>query len=123
MPSFRILSVSALTLLAAAQLVDCQTNTPTITWGPCSDFPPVPAPASALCAALSVPLDYTAQDWNKTLPLRLLKIQAKRTPVLGTIILNFGGPGVAGRTQLAAAGDDLQALTGGQHDLVTFDPR
>jgi pimeloyl-ACP methyl ester carboxylesterase len=40
----------------------------------------------------------------------------------GSVLLNFGGPGGAGITQLAFGGDDFMGLTNA-YDVVTFDPR
>lgn len=96
-------------------------NDSTIVWGPCSGIPV--SVDTVVCGHLPVPLDYTAPDSNQTLTLQLAKVPATKTPVLGTILLNFGGPGLTGREDLALIGDVLQDMSGGHHDLVVFDPR
>ncbi|KAB8279170.1 Alpha/Beta hydrolase protein [Aspergillus minisclerotigenes] len=91
-----------------------------IAWGNCEDEG-VTAPAQ--CGNLTVPLDYTEPDSGKTLQLQLLKVPAIREPKKGTILFNFGGPGLEARLSLFGDGDILQALTGGHYDLVAHDPR
>jgi len=119
-----LLPILGLTL-STTQITHCQThkNTSLLTWGPCSDIRGSRITTNTSCANLTVPLDYTAKESTKTLDLQILRVAAKKTPALGSIILNFGGPGVDGRTQLVQVGDYLQEITGGQHHLVTFDPR
>ena len=56
------------------------------------------------CGNLTVPLDYGESNSSKTLELRLLKIPATKQPADGTIIVNFGGPGVSGRLDMATTG-------------------
>ena len=47
------------------------------------------------CATLSVPLDYTKQTSGR-LDLQVFKVNATAEPVLGTVLINFGGPGGTG---------------------------
>lgn len=77
-----------------------------IAWGNCEDEG-VTAPAQ--CGNLTVPLDYTEPDSGKTLQLQLLKVPAIRGPKKGTILFNFGGPGLEARLSLFRDGDILQA--------------
>ncbi|KAM0438633.1 hypothetical protein ACHAPT_001386 [Fusarium lateritium] len=76
------------------------------------------------CGRLKVPLDYSDSDSTKEVALDLTKIEALKKPSKGTILVNFGGPGAPGREEF---GSDtaliMLGLTGGEHDLVTFDPR
>ncbi|KAK5652700.1 hypothetical protein OQA88_10294 [Cercophora sp. LCS_1] len=112
-------------LLPLASVVSSQyfKNTSKIAWGDCSDIPSRPGDLPFQCADLAVPLDYTAQNSNRTLNLQLLRVEATQKPSLGSILLNFGGPGSDGRSDLSVVGDMLQEISGGRHDLVTFDPR
>ncbi|OGM42313.1 proteinase [Aspergillus bombycis] len=91
-----------------------------ITWGACQEET-VTAPAQ--CGNLTVPLDYTQPESDKTLQLQLLKVPATREPKKGSILFNFGGPGLEARLTLFAQGEILQALTGGHYDLIAHDPR
>ncbi|GAB1192493.1 hypothetical protein APSETT444_001685 [Aspergillus pseudonomiae] len=91
-----------------------------IAWGRCQEDT-VTAPAQ--CGNLTVPLDYTKPESDKTLQLQLLKVPAIREPKKGSILFNFGGPGLEARLTLFAQGEVLQALTGGHYDLIAHDPR
>jgi hypothetical protein len=44
------------------------------------------------CAKLSVPLDYTVSN-SEPLALDLFRVPATEKPVLGSVLINFGGPG------------------------------
>ncbi|ORY71044.1 polyketide synthase 3 [Pseudomassariella vexata] len=44
-------------------------------------------------------------------------------PARGSILINFGGPGGDGQQNLAATAEFLQNMTGGFHDIISFDPR
>lgn len=59
-----------------------------IQWGDC-DFE---SPVSIQCGSLDVPRDYT-DDGAGTLELSLTRVAAVKEPSLGTILVNFGGPG------------------------------
>ena len=78
-----------------------------IKWGPCEDIANGSVPV--VCAEYHVPLDYTNPSSNETLRLQLVKAPAPQQPSLGTIQLNFGGPGSPGRQGLADTGLILHA--------------
>lgn len=90
-----------------------------ILWGSCTLNSSLPIE----CANFSVPLDYSSPNSTETLTLELLKVPAAKPPSKGSVLLNFGGPGLAAREDLAAIVEQLKAMTGGFHDLITFDPR
>ncbi len=76
----------------------------------------------AQCAIFQVPFDY--QDTGAgTLDLDLIKIQATREPVLGSILFNFGGPGAETNDGLAAGARSYMEIIGGQFNLIGFNPR
>ena len=52
------------------------------------------------CATLSVPRDYSDPEADETIDLKLARSQATKTPFMGTILFNPGGPGDAGRNAL-----------------------
>ncbi|KAE8150285.1 TAP-like protein-domain-containing protein [Aspergillus avenaceus] len=97
-----------------------QASAEKVAWGPCDlkDQPPLPVE----CGSLAVPLDYSDPGSDK-LDLQLLKVPALRTPKKGSILFNFGGPGVGVRDVLAERGELLHGLTGGYYDLIGEDPR
>ncbi|MGW1747444.1 alpha/beta fold hydrolase [Streptomyces sp. NPDC002092] len=88
-----------------------------LTWSGCKGDD---MPKDLQCAKVTVPLDY-ASPKSGTLDLALARYRAtgrKR----GSVLLNFGGPGAGGVSQLASGGEDFMRLTNG-YDVVTFDPR
>ncbi|KAK3046035.1 hypothetical protein LTR09_012448 [Extremus antarcticus] len=74
------------------------------------------------CANLSVPLDYT-DDASDELELSLFRVAATEEPVLGNVLINFGGPGGTGAENLPAWADKLRDIIGPQWNLVSWDPR
>ncbi|MFT3860307.1 alpha/beta fold hydrolase [Micropruina sp.] len=70
------------------------------------------------CAEILVPLDY-ANPGDQAITLALAKKPATKSPKLGTLFVNPGGPGASGRnlvTYFASAGLE-------QYDIVGWDPR
>lgn len=70
---------------------------------PGSPLPSIPVQ----CADLEVPLDYANHSSNDTLSLTLVKLPARKEPVLGSIIMNPGGPGGSGVNVAIGRADDL----------------
>ncbi|MEV6956379.1 alpha/beta hydrolase [Streptomyces sp. NPDC051183] len=90
-----------------------------IRWGEC---PEQPVPAGMRCGTVSVPLDHAAPA-KGTVKVALARLPAtgggKR---LGSLLLNYGGPGGPGISSLA--GDPgLFAELNKRYDLIAFDPR
>ncbi|WP_129311247.1 alpha/beta hydrolase [Streptomyces sp. L2] len=77
-------------------------------------------PKDLRCGKVTVPLDYTRPGAG-TLDLALARYRATGAS-RGSVVLNFGGPGGPGVSELAAAGKQFMDLTDG-YDVVTFDPR
>ncbi|KAJ3486264.1 hypothetical protein NLG97_g6651 [Lecanicillium saksenae] len=75
------------------------------------------------CAQYSVPLDYTNDKSNKTTQLNLIRVPAVKQPSLGSILLNYGGPGEEAIFTTAQSSLILSMFSGGRYDLVAFDPR
>ncbi|KAI5868113.1 alpha/beta-hydrolase [Durotheca rogersii] len=92
----------------------------TLSWSPCNGTE-VPGQVPAECSTLEVPLDYT--EPGETHVLDLVRVPAPIQPSKGSIILNFGGPGGTGRDVVVQLATVLQALSGRQYDLLSFDPR
>lgn len=78
------------------------------------------APKDLQCGKVTVPLDY-ARPGGGTLDLALARYRATGKS-RGSVLLNFGGPGGAGVSELASDGKEFMDLTNG-YDVVTFDPR
>ncbi|OIJ89912.1 alpha/beta hydrolase [Streptomyces sp. MUSC 14] len=87
------------------------------TWSPCTS---PDMPKDLQCTAVTVPLDY-ARPRSGTLDIALARYRATGASH-GSVLLNFGGPGGAGISELASDGREFMDLTNG-YDVVTFDPR
>jgi pimeloyl-ACP methyl ester carboxylesterase len=88
-----------------------------VAWGKCGG---VDMPDDLQCGKVTVPLDYTKPRGAK-LDLALARYRATG-PSRGSVVLNFGGPGSAGVSELAAGGKEFMDLTD-NYDVVSFDPR
>lgn len=75
----------------------------TITWYSCSQNSTIPY----TCGNLTVPLDYSDPNSNKTLDLSLVKVSATNQPSQGSILFNPGGPGETGTDFVVEIGDAL----------------
>ncbi|MEV0093834.1 alpha/beta hydrolase [Streptomyces sp. NPDC050738] len=75
------------------------------------------------CATMKAPLDYRKPD-RDTIGVALIRKRATgpERKRLGSLLLNFGGPGVSGVMGLPEFEDLFRSL-GGRYDLVSFDPR
>ena len=75
------------------------------------------------CAVLQVPVDYAQPDGAK------VGIAVARSPAtdpsrrLGSLVVNFGGPGDAGASTLPDFVSSVPAAVRARYDLVSFDPR
>ncbi len=76
------------------------------------------------CARVLVPLDWSNPS-GPQISLAVIRHRASGPGRrIGSLFLNFGGPGVPGVAMLKGASkSDLDALGGGRFDLVSWDPR
>ncbi|ETI28736.1 hypothetical protein G647_01187 [Cladophialophora carrionii CBS 160.54] len=81
------------------------------------------SPLPMKCADFSVPLDYTKPNSTKTLDLTLVRFDAVRKPVKGSVLFNPGGPGGSGVQFVIGRAQQLMTVLGGQFNLIGFDPR
>lgn len=85
-----------------------------LAWSPCRK--------TFECAKLKVPLDY-ADPARGTIDISVVRLKATGPgDRIGSLILNFGGPGGSGVDTLAQSAGDYKNL-GTRYDLVSFDPR
>nr|WSX50437.1 alpha/beta hydrolase [Streptomyces sp. NBC_00974] len=125
------MSVAALLLGTLAAAPSPAPAGAVIRWGACP-VRPVPAPASLRCGTLRVPLDPTApsktagtdKTAGATIEVALGRLPATGPPArrIGSLVLNFGGPGAPGVATLAADPNAFAELNK-RYDLVAFDPR
>ncbi|MFI1417126.1 alpha/beta hydrolase [Streptomyces sp. NPDC020731] len=75
------------------------------------------------CATMKAPLDWDDPEGD-TIDLALIRAgsSGSASERIGSLIFNFGGPGVSGVTTLPAFGDVYAPLRT-RYDLVSFDPR
>ncbi|MET7478369.1 alpha/beta hydrolase [Streptomyces sp. NPDC005648] len=89
-----------------------------VSWSRCKG---ADMPSDLQCGKVTVPLDYTRPKAG-TLDLALARYTSTARKKRGSVVLNFGGPGGAGVSELAADGEDFMDLTN-EYDVVSFDPR
>lgn len=75
------------------------------------------------CATMKAPLDWDDPDGD-TIDIALIRARSSgtRNKRIGSLVLNFGGPGLSGVKTLPSFGDDYAELRT-RYDLVSFDPR
>ncbi|MEV5890600.1 alpha/beta hydrolase [Nonomuraea fuscirosea] len=73
------------------------------------------------CANVTVPLDYTKPD-GKKIKLALTRLPATGKKI-GSLVLNFGGPGGSGVDALKGSGAMISPSVRERFDIVSFDPR
>ncbi|MDX6355294.1 MAG: hypothetical protein QOF98_2197, partial [Streptomyces sp.] len=90
-----------------------------VDWSACTD---AGEPARAQCGTVQVPLNY-AHPEGAVLELAVSRLPATGPGLrLGSLAVNFGGPGISGITELAGRTQDLAGLNR-RYDLIGFDPR
>lgn len=93
-------------------------------WTTCSDYPNLEPSVPYSCANFTIPLDW-ADDSVGQGSLALIRIAAAdQENKKGSIFINPGGPAQSGRGIVASAvGPSLFNMTGGEYDLIGWDPR
>ncbi len=75
------------------------------------------------CAEVQVPLDWNHPD-GPEISLSLARHRASKPGErIGSLFVNFGGPGVAAVPSVKEGGEGLDELSGGRFDVVGWDPR
>ncbi|MEV6120974.1 alpha/beta hydrolase [Streptomyces sp. NPDC052077] len=93
-----------------------------LTWKRCGATAGGPAPGRAWqCATLRAPLDWSKPDGG-TIGLSMIRSKARGGERIGSLFLNFGGPGDSGVSTLPSYEDVLSRLHQ-RYDLVSWDPR
>jgi len=115
-------------VLVAVHALPQHKTPPGLTWHPCPDLNEQITASNGIagaifdCAHLEVPLDYTNSS-SVPLELSLFKVNATQEPKLGSVLINFGGPGGTGAQNLPVLAAQMAANIGPQWDLVSWDPR
>ncbi|EKX69344.1 alpha/beta hydrolase [Streptomyces ipomoeae] len=84
---------------------------------------PLPGGVTWQCATMKAPLDWDDPDGD-TIDIALIRAPSSgaRNKRIGSLVFNFGGPGLSGVKTLPAFGEDFAELRT-RYDLVSFDPR
>jgi pimeloyl-ACP methyl ester carboxylesterase len=123
-----LIILASTSFLVAVQALPQHKTQPSITWKPCPDVNQQITASNGIagatfdCAHLEVPLDYTNSS-SVPLELSLFKVNATQEPKLGSVLINFGGPGGTGAQNLPVLAAEMAANIGPQWDLVSWDPR
>lgn len=105
-------------LLAAALALVAPASATMIAWKPCKDAEP-----GLECARVPVPLNWSDPGGEK-ISLAVIRRPASRPAKrIGTLFVNFGGPGVAGVETVKQSGPMLDRIGHGRFDIVSWDPR
>ncbi|KAL1757021.1 Alpha/Beta hydrolase protein [Schizophyllum commune] len=95
-----------------------------IGWFSCSEFDPqysIGDPQNITCGYYEVPLDW-ADETAGTAKLAVARYPASGER-RGTIFVNPGGPGGSGVEFVVGFGLNISVMTGGNYDIVSWDPR
>jgi pimeloyl-ACP methyl ester carboxylesterase len=75
------------------------------------------------CATLQVPVDYRSPS-GATVDIAVARIPARdQKHRIGSLVVNYGGPGAPGTETLALAGKSIPKAVRDRFDVVSFDPR
>jgi hypothetical protein len=112
-----IVSFFGAALLAVGSTAGADPPTvPALNWFPCAP--------GAVCAVAQVPLDYDEPQGAQTHVVLARYPATDQANRIGTVFINFGGPGISGVNRLLSGfGQLLAAALQGRFDVVSFDPR
>lgn len=95
----------------------------TIAWGDCQADGGAPDSLTVECGTVTVPQDWNTPDDGRTFDIAVMRIRSdNQRDRIGSVVVNFGGPGGSGLEYLPQFAPRLQGLME-RFDLVTFDPR
>src|SRR4051794_31122854 len=89
----------------------------TLDWSDCADAP------GFQCATAQLPRDYDSPNASK-LSIAVTRLPARdQAHKVGSLFVNYGGPGAEGVAATQAIGADLFGSLNERFDIVAFDPR
>jgi pimeloyl-ACP methyl ester carboxylesterase len=118
------LAADRASVLEGPTRAEVQANGAAIGWRACGKW--------LQCARVRVPLDWSRAtvragrvvSAGPTISLSVIRYRTRnRRRRIGSLFMNFGGPGVAGTENVRAAGAAFDGLARGRFDIVSWDPR
>lgn len=111
-----VLALSSASAAAAPPATTSQFGKAGVKWRACED--------GFQCAKLRVPRDWDRPKGPRiSLSLIRLPATAPRRRVVGSLLVNFGGPGASGISSLRGSGEKIRKATRGRMHVVSWDPR
>ncbi|MFC5212473.1 alpha/beta hydrolase [Streptomyces coerulescens] len=141
-PRMRAAALTATALLLSSLLAGCSDDdsgndedltAQELSWKDCpapsqaqgggSSPSPLPDDGTWQCATMKAPLDWNDPKGD-TIGIDLIRVKSSggENGRIGSLIFNFGGPGISGVTTLPSFGAEYEKLRT-RYDLVSFDPR
>ncbi|HEY6775194.1 MAG TPA: alpha/beta fold hydrolase [Thermoleophilaceae bacterium] len=108
-----VLAVAAVPA-AATPATDSQFGRAKLNWRDCDD--------GFQCAKLRVPRDWD-RPRGRRIALSLIRLPATKGRVVGSLLINYGGPGASGVSSLRQSGKQIRRATHGRMHVVSWDPR
>lgn len=94
-----------------------------VRWGPCAADAELPPSLSIACGTVNVPADW-AKPTGPTIKLAVIRVRKNsQRDRIGSVLINPGGPGVAGLDTAVSRGTVMPDSVLDRFDLVGFDPR
>jgi pimeloyl-ACP methyl ester carboxylesterase len=110
-----VFALSSASNAAAAPAKKAQFGTSELNWRACED--------GFQCATLRVPRDWDRPRKSGKISLSLIRLPATSKPALGSLLINYGGPGASGVASLRGSGKLIREATAGRMHVVSWDPR
>ncbi len=117
-PSWRRVVALAAVLAAVLCIWAVPASAASIVWKPCEE-----AEKGLECARVSVPLDWSNPSGERISLAVIRRPASKPAQRVGSLFVNFGGPGVAGVATVKSTGKSLDQLGRGRFDIIGWDPR
>jgi pimeloyl-ACP methyl ester carboxylesterase len=109
-----VLALSSASAAGATPVTPSKAKSGTVKWRDCED--------GFQCATLGVPRDWDRPK-GRRISLALIRLPATKRRVVGSLLINYGGPGASGLSSLRGSGKLIRSATGGRMHVVSWDPR
>jgi pimeloyl-ACP methyl ester carboxylesterase len=110
-----VLALSSASAAAAPATAESQAKRAKLSWRDCED--------GFQCARLLVPRDWDRPRGGRRISLAPIRLPATKRKPVGSLLVNYGGPGASGLTSLRQSGKLIRRATRGRMHVVSWDPR